>query len=384
MPSVADCLRQHAPAFDETFGKRLSLTTRKVLDAITRCRSGELGAVVYRCDDCQQHHWVGRSCGNRHCPNCQAEKTAAWLEKQTKRLLPVHHFLITFTVPAELRGLVRAHPRAGYDAIFNAGRETIRELASNPKWLGTNRIGFFGVLHTWGRDLMVYHPHVHFVVPGGGVSEDGSRWLSTPENFFFPEACASPIYRAKFRDLMQAAQLDHLVDARNRNVWSHDKWWEVNVKPVGNGRAVLKYLAPYVHRVAISNNRIEACSDKSVTYRYTPSKSKRLKTRTVEGVAFVSGFVQHVLPRALQKVRHYGWMGANSKVALEQVRWLVWLFWGRRYWLGSGVAGNPQREPPPKRTARCPKCGRELRVVRISFRNCALLVTHALPYRDSG
>jgi hypothetical protein len=265
MPTVADCLRRHAPAYNESFGHTLSLTKRKVLDAINRCRTGELGAV----------------------------------------------FLITFTVPAELRKLVRAHPRIGYDAIFDAGSETIRELASNPKWLGTRRIGFFGVLHTWGRDPMVYHPHVHFVVPGGGVSEDGGRWLSTPQNFFFPEACASPIYRAKFRDQMKEAKLDHLVDA---SVWSHETWWEVNVKPVGDGQAVLKYLAPYVHRVAISNNRIKACSDKR---------------------------------------------------------------------LGSGMV-PPETEWRPKRTVRCPKCGASMRIVRIWFGNCRLLVTHALPYLDSG
>lgn len=380
MPSVADCLRQHAPAFDNKFGSVLPLYKRKVLDAITRCRTGELGAVVYRCGDCQKHHWAGRSCGNRHCPNCQAEKTVAWLERQTKRLLPVHHFLITFTVPSELRRIVRAYPRVVYDAIFDAGSETIRQLASNPKWLGTKRIGFFGVLHTWGRDPMVYHPHVHFVVPGGGVSEDGERWIATPENFFFPEACASPIYRAKFRDRIRAARLDHLIDAR---VWSRHSWWEVNVKSVGDGQAVLKYLAPYVHRVAISNNRIEACCEKSVTYRFTPSKSKRTKSRTVEGSKFVSGFVQHVLPRGLQKVRHYGWMGSNSKTVLDRVRWLVWLYLGWTYWLGSGIASQ-KKSHKLKRTVRCLKCGKSMRIVQVCHGNCRLLVTHALTYLDSG
>ncbi len=146
---------------------------RKVLGLITRCKTGELGNVMYRCQSCQARHWVGRSCGNRHCPNCQKEKTQAWLAKQTSKLLPVQHFVVTFTVPEELRPLLRAHPEVGYEAIFAAGSETIRTLLKKPKNLGSDKLGFFGVLHTWGRDLKDYHPHVHFVVPGGGVSPDG-------------------------------------------------------------------------------------------------------------------------------------------------------------------------------------------------------------------
>jgi hypothetical protein len=176
MASVADCLRQHAPAYLQEFGERVPLGHRKVISAITRCRTGELGGVVYQCDDCGREHWVGRSCGNRHCPNCQKEKTQDWLAKQTQRLLPVHHFMVTFTVPEELRSVLRANQKAGYDAVFNSGSGTIRKLLANPKYLGTSKVGFFGVLHTWGRDPMVYHPHVHFVVPGGGVSEDGTKW----------------------------------------------------------------------------------------------------------------------------------------------------------------------------------------------------------------
>ncbi len=178
-----------------------------MISAITRCRTGELGGVVYQCDDCGREHWVGRSCGNRHCPNCQKEKTQQWLAKQTGRLLPVHHFLVTFTVPDELRSVLRANQKAGYDAHFNSGHGTICKLLANPRYLGTSKVGFFGVLQTWGRDPMVYHPHIHFVVPGGGVSEDGTKWLATPRDFLFPHARAIRLYKKLFADAMRQAGL---------------------------------------------------------------------------------------------------------------------------------------------------------------------------------
>ena len=176
MPTVADCLRQHGELFLQEYADKVTFQQRKVLSAIRRCRTGALGHVIFACHGCQRQHWVGRSCGNRHCPNCQHEKTQQWLQKQSDRLLPVHHFLVTFTVPEELRGLLRACPDEGYEAIFAAGAATIQELLGNPKWLGSSNVGFFGVLQTWGRDPMVYHPHVHFVVPGGGLrnAETGS------------------------------------------------------------------------------------------------------------------------------------------------------------------------------------------------------------------
>lgn len=275
--------------------------------------------------------------------------------------------------------VVRANQKVGYETIFAASSATIRKLAKNPKWLGTSKLGFFGVLHTWGRDPTVYNPHVHFVVPGGGVSEDGTQWLSTPRNFLFPEPVVSPIYRAKFRDAFEAAGLKDQVDA---SVWDKDKWWEVDVKAVGDGRAVLKYLAPYVYRVAISDKRIVDYDDSSVTFRYTPSKSKTSKTRPVEGEQFVRGFLQHVLPTGLQKVRYYGWMHPNCRIDVDEVRWLVWLFLGWTFWLGSGHA--PQDDRVESEPVRCAGCGSAMRIVDVVHENCRTLVEHCLPYLDSG
>ena len=384
MPTVADALRQHVPAYYAKFGERVPLGHRKVLDLITRCRTGELGGVLYQCQSCQHEHWVGRSCGNRHCPNCGSHKTAEWLAKQSKKMLPVHHFLVTFTVPEELRPLLRAHQPIGYRELFRCGSQTILDVAGSTKSLKDCRLGFFGVLHTWGRDPLVFHPHVHFVVPGGGVNEDRSAWCSTPTNFFLHHGTLIQVYKAKFADAMRDAKLYDEIPAE---AWNGK--WVVDVHPVGDGQAVLKYLAPYVHRVAISNNRILACDEDSVTYRYTPSGTKVSKTRRVTGEQFVHGFTQHILPSGFQKVHHYGWMSANCGLKFEEVKWLVWLFLGWTFWLAS-VFGRPS-EPPPSPKMRCARCGGQM------FAICVIVnvpitpgpVSRALPehsvsYLDSG
>lgn len=288
----------------------------------------------------------------------------------------MHHFMVTFTVPEPVRDVLRAHPRTGYAALFQASRETIQALLANPKYLGCSRAGFLGVLHTWGRDPMVYHPHVHYIVPGGGVNDAGTEWLSTPENFLFPHAAAIRIYKAKFADAMRTAELYDLIPAA---AWNQK--WVVDLKPVGNGQAALKYLAPYVYRVAISDHRIVSCDEKKVTYRYTPSGQKRSKERTVDGTEFVRGFLQHTLPSRLQKVRYSGWMSPNSKFGFDLVKWLVWLFLGWRYWLGSGHA--PQEEAPPS-LVRCARCGGELTIIAVSYAAWTPYLEHALNYLDSG
>ena len=205
MTTVAAAIRQHAPKYLQKFGNRVPLGHRKVLGYIARCGTGELGNAFYRCQSCGKRHWVGRACGNRHCPNCQKQKTSLWLNKQTQKLLPVQHFVVTFTVPSELRMLLRRNQKAGYEAIFKAGSRTIRTLMNNDKNLGSDRIGFFGVLHTWGRDLKDYHPHVHFVVPGGGISRDGKRWLQVKPDQLFHPLPAMKLYKKLFVEQLRKA-----------------------------------------------------------------------------------------------------------------------------------------------------------------------------------
>src|SRR3954469_22087362 len=198
MPTVADVLRQYGDEYLEQFGATMPVEHKKVLRAITACRTGTLGAVLYECESCGRTHAVGRSCGNRHCPTCQQDKTRAWLEKQIDRLLPCPYFLVTFTLPAELRALARSHQRVVYAALFEASSEALRGLAADPKFVGPDRLGFFGVLHTWGRTLD-YHPHVHYVVPGGGVSADGSCWLPSRGAFLGPGGALSVLYPGDVR-----------------------------------------------------------------------------------------------------------------------------------------------------------------------------------------
>ena len=373
MATVADAFRRHAPAYVKQFGDSIPLGHRKVIQAITRCRTGELGHVLLRCNDCGNEHWAGRSCGNRHCPNCQKQKTQRWLDQQTAKLLPVHHFLVTFTVPEELRRVLRAHQRDGYTAIFNAGSETIRDLGASSKYLAGCQLGYFGVLHTWGRDPMIYHPHVHFVVPGGGLNHAEGRWQSTPENFLFPHAAMCLVYKAKFADAMRGCGLHDLIPA---TAWQGK--WTVDIQPVGDGQAVLKYLAPYVHRVAISDHRIVACNETHVTYRIKPTGKQQWKTRQVTGCEFVRGFVQHTLPPRLQKIRYYGWMSPNSAASLDELRWLVSLFLGWCYIL---TASAKQRT---EKSSRCDRCGGELQCVLVTNHEGRVLHANALPYLDSG
>lgn len=375
MPSVAEALRQHADEYLRLYGTRMPVEHKRVLAAITRCRTGELGHLRYDCRCCRRSHWVGRSCGNRHCPNCQSDKTQVWLAKRTAQLLPVPYFLVTFTVPEALRKIVRANQRACYKALFDSGSQTIRELAAGPRFIGTNRLGFFGALHTWGRDPMVYHPHVHFVVPGGGVSQDGARWQAGPDNFLLPEKAASIVYRAKFRDAMREAGL---LDKIAPDVWR--KAWVVDVAAVGDGRATLKYLAPYVYRAAISNNRIEAVDESSVTYRVTPTGSRQSYPRPVPGNEFVRGFLQHTLPRNFQRLRYYGFASPNSKLSLGWVRMLVWFYLGWCYVL----ARQPVSESIQKPSVRCFECGGEMQLTAITDGRGRLLYNHPLPYLDSG
>jgi hypothetical protein len=351
MPTVADVVRHHGADYLRRFGHAMPAMHRKVLHAVAACRSGELGHIVFACSDCGREHSMGRSCGNRHCPACQKDKAKAWLDKQLGRLLPCPYFLLTFTLPAELRSFVRSHQRIGYDALFHASSEALKTLAADPRFVGTPRPGFFGVLHTWGRTLD-YHPHVHYVVPGGGPNRDASRWLPSRADFFVPVKALSNIFRAKFRDAICKAGLLRAIDPA---VWRKD--WVVHSQPVGDGRTSLHYLAPYVFRVAIGDHRIRHFDDHHVTFSFRKSGARRWRTMTIDAQEFLRRFLQHVLPTGFQKVRYYGFASPNSKHSLEAMRWIATIHAGDHFVL----------EPLAKATAppapRCSDCGGQIHVV---------------------
>jgi hypothetical protein len=353
MPTVADVMRRYGPAYLEQFGAAMPAEHKKVLKTIMVCRTRTLGTVLYICASCGEVHSMGRSCGNRHCPTCQQDKTKAWLENQVGRLLPCPYFLLTFTVPAALRDLMRRHQRVAYAALFEASSEAMTTLAADPKFVGSKRCGFFGVLHTWGRTLE-YHPHLHYIVPGGAIAADGGKWLPSRANFFLPVEALSILFRAKFRD---ALARDGLLDQVDSSVWRQR--WVVHSRAAGDGQASLKYLAPYVYRVAISDRRIVSFDDGQVTFSYRRSGSNRWRKMTLEAPEFIRRFLQHVLPSGFQKVRHHGFLSPNSRFSLDWVRWLISLCFGLIHLLWGKLPPKLAKAPQ----IRCPECGGPMHVL---------------------
>ena len=350
MGAITELFRAFAPEYLERF-PQMPHIHRKVIDAICQCRSGELGHTVYHCTQCEATHWIGRACGNRHCPQCQAHKTRLWLERQLDRRLPVPYFFLTFTVPEPLRPFLRAHQQVGYAALFEASAGAIKKLARDPRHIGTDLPGFTGVLHTWGRQLP-YHPHVHYLIPGGGLSPARDRWLACRPNFYLPARALSTIYKAKFKERMRR---EGLLDRIDPTVWTVD--WNVNTPPPGDGEHALRYLAAYVFRVAISDRRILSVQDRTVTIGYTDRESGQARTAQFEVMEFLHRFLQHVLPTGFMKVRHFGFLNPNCAVSLDDIRRLITEATGR-----SLAEPSPQEEVSP--AFHCPDCGGLLAYVR--------------------
>ena len=371
--TIGEIFRRYGPAYRAKFADRMSRDQLQVMKMVERCRTGELGAALYRCDACGRDHVVPQSCGNRHCPQCQGHKAKEWLDEQLEKLLPCPYFLITFTIPHELRRFVRSHARACYQAMFRASAATLIELANNPKYVGSRRLGFTGVLHTWGRTLS-YHPHVHFIVPGGAIGKDGTAWLPSRANFFVPVRAASILFRAKFKKLMAEAGLI-VLGKIPQEVWA--KSWVVHSKAVGDGRRALRYLAPYVYRVAISNRRIVKCEpgphgSGRVTITYRKSGSRRYRAMELTAEEFIRRFLEHVLPRGFQKVRHYGFAHPRSKIDLEWLKMLVTATLKLVYELI--VAPKPL---PVVVRPTCPHCGGVLRRVAVIPASGRVAVTNS-------
>jgi len=317
------------------------------MEAIMSCRTPVHGFTVYQCEKCGKTHYIHRGCGNRHCPTCQAGKALTWMDDQLEKLLPADYFLITFTVPEEIRAFMRAHQRETYNALFAASSQAIKVLSPDPKFIGGDLPGFFGVLHTWGRQMQ-YHPHIHYVAPGGAFNTQDGGWYCARADFYLPVKALSKIYRAKFRDAMQAAGLLHQIDPMT---W--ESGWNVNIQAVGSGEKTVRYLSHYVFKVAISDYRIEKFEDGMVTFRYRKTGSNRDRRITVPAFEFIRRYLQHVLPTGFMKIRHYGFMNANSSVSLDQVRALIELQHGFEIQI-------EQQAETSERTLYCPDCGGKL------------------------
>jgi hypothetical protein len=342
--TINDIFKTYAPEYINRFGELIPSEHLKVIHAIINCRTRHYGTMIYQCEKCGQNHIVYQSCGNRHCPSCQHHKAHQWLIKQMEKQLPGHHFMLTFTVPENLRRFIRSRQRICYAAMFKASSETIKKLALDEKYIGADLPGFFGVLHTWGRQL-AYHPHIHYIVTGGAMSKKDDRWHPSRIDFFLPVKAMSKIFKAKFRDEMINHNLDSLIP---QDVWKQD--WIVNSQAVGVSSHSLEYLAPYVFKVAISNSRIIKVEDRKVFFKYRKPKSNRWRTMVLDVMEFMRRFLQHVLPTGFMKVRYYGFLAPGSSVSIDKISTLIELSFGF-------VIAKPEIKIKPFRPPTCNHCG---------------------------
>lgn len=313
MGIIKDIFREFGPEYMERHSEAMPTLHKQVILAILRCKTELCGITLFECEACSTRHLFPLSCGNRHCPNCQHLKSRAWLDKQQSKRLPGPHFMVTFTMPGQIRDFLRANQRAAYGAMFTAAAEAMKKLVADPKHIGGDLPGFFGVLHTWGRTLQ-YHPHIHFIVPAGAVNREDTSWKLAGNNFYLPVKALSVIFRAKFKHRMYRKKL---LDCIPDQVWQQD--WNVNCQAVGNSEASMKYLAPYVFRVAISDSRVIKVEDRLVFIRYKKQKSNRSRGMKLDVMEFIRRFLQHVLPKGFMKIRYYGFMNSSCAVALDVV-----------------------------------------------------------------
>jgi hypothetical protein len=313
MPALADIFIRYGDEYLRKFGAGMLPSHRRVMTAITACRTQALGGSLYRCPSCERKHYSYHSCGNRHCPRCGHDSAERWARKQSAHIPRFPCFLLTFTVPHELNGLIRSHQKDLYGLLFRTASQALKKLCADPRHLGAQP-GMLAVLHTWGRDIG-YHPHIHFLVPAGGIDTRGN-WVPTRyRDFLVPVKALSPIFRAKFRDGIKALGL---FDAVPPAVWK--KGWVAHSEPAGQGPELIRYLARYIHRVALANSQIISLAHNRVTFRYQPVGTKVRKTMTLPALAFMARFLQHVLPRRFAKVRYYGFLHPRCRDKLEAVR----------------------------------------------------------------
>jgi Putative transposase/Transposase zinc-binding domain len=369
---VADIFRAAGPAYRAAHRGHLSLHQLKVMSAVEHCRTAALGGHVEACEGCDHWRIAYNSCRNRHCPRCQGAAARTWLAAREADLLPVGYFHVVFTLPAEVANIAFHNKALIYDLLFRAASDTMMTIAADPKHLGA-RIGMTAVLHTWGSAL-THHPHVHMVVPGGGISLDGERWVSARPAFLLPVRVLSALFRRLFLSRLLAlydagrlgfhGSLAHLVDRRAFLRYLspvRKKRWVVYAKPpfAGPG-AVLAYLSRYTHRVAISNSRLIQFADDGVTFRYKDYRrngSERQQMMTLTANEFIRRFLLHVLPKGFHRIRHYGLLASGTRKGhLERARHFLAV--------APPAALEVPGEPADTRPL-CPCCGGRMVVIEI-------------------
>jgi len=390
---VADIFRAHGPAYRQANAGHLSLSQLKVMSSIEACRTEALGGHVAACTKCNHQHIAYNSCKNRHCPKCQGPAARDWMAARAEDLLPVEYFHLVFTLPAEIAHIAYWNKRAVYGLLFKASAETVMTIAADPKRMGA-KVGMTSVLHTWGS-AMTHHPHVHMIVPGGGLSPDGSNWIACNPGFFLHVRVLSRLFRRLFIDGLIAlhragelaffGDLSGLSDAKAFAAWLapfRKSEWVVYAKPpFGGPEAVLAYLSRYTHRIAISNSRLVSTNADTVAFRwkdYRIKRGDRMKVMRLNTEEFIRRFLMHVLPDGFHRIRHYGLMAsAARKTNIAKIRTL----------LGAQAAAQEDASTaeaiPLTLREPCPDCGSAMRIIE-TFRRGEVPRCRAPPRKQAA
>jgi hypothetical protein len=381
---VADIFREHGPAWRRANAGHVSLGQLKVMSAIESCRTAALGGHVARCEKCAHSQISYNSCRNRHCPKCQSAAAKDWLAAREADLLPVPYYHVVFTLPAAIADIAYHNKAVVYDLLFKASAETLTTIAADAKHLGA-RVGITSVLHTWGS-AMTHHPHVHMIVPGGGVSLDGERWVACRPGFFLPVRVLSRLFRRLFLEKILAAHQannlkffgDHATLADPQAFATYlarlrrTEWVVYAKRPFGGPQAVLAYLSRYTHRVAIANSRLVACDRSGVTFRWKDYRAEgrdRQKVMTLSTGEFIRRFLIHVLPHGFHRIRHYGLLASGTRADnIAQARRLLDVTAAQSEAAdtnGADANGSKPNAHP------CPCCGGRMVVIERFQRGCA-------------
>lgn len=392
---IADIFRAHGPAWRQANAGHVSLSQLKVMSAIEACRTEALGGHVAGCAKCGHHHIAYNSCKNRHCPKCQGPAARDWMAARAEDLLPLEYFHVVFTLPAEIAQIAYWNKKAIYGLLFKASAETVMTIAADPKRMGA-RVGMTSVLHTWGSAL-THHPHIHMIVPGGGLSPDGTSWIACRPGFFLHVRVLSRLFRRLFldglMDLHRAGQLAFfgdlagLSEAKAFATWLapfRKSEWVVYAKPpFGGPEAVLAYLSRYTHRVAISNARLVSADAQTVAFRWKDYRIKsgdRQKVMRLATPEFIRRFLIHVLPDGFHRIRHYGLLASSTRKAnITKIRALLCVQRPEQ-----AVASEPEAEIIPLTLREpCPCCGGPMRIVEI-FRRGQKPMSRAPPREQAA
>jgi len=378
---VADIFRGHGPAWRRANAGHVSLGQLKVMSAIESCRTAALGGHVARCEDCSHTQIAYNSCRNRHCPKCQGAAAKEWLAAREADLLPVPYYHVVFTLPAPIGDIAYQNKAVIYDLLFKASAEALITIAADPKHLGA-RVGITSVLHTWGS-AMTHHPHVHMIVPGGGIATDGSRWVSCRPGFFLPVRVLSRLFRRLFLDKLIAAHKQLQFFGTQASLAQPQPFasylaplrkteWVVYAKrPFGGPEAVLAYLSRYTHRVAISNRRLISLDGAGVTFKWKDYRAKgreRAKVMTLATGEFIRRFLIHILPQGFHRIRHYGLFASSKRVEnIARARRLLAVPTPQ-----SDAAAAPADSNELQKTSHpCPCCGGRMIIIEIFEHGCA-------------